>query len=162
MSVQKVREALQNWRLESRVREFTISSATVEEAALAVGCEPSRIAKTMSFLVDGKAALIVMAGDAKISNPKFKSFFHQKAAMIPSEKVREYTGFVPGGVCPFAVPEGVTVYLDESLKRFDIVYPSGGNPQSAVELTLTELWSASRAKCWVDVSRLPESSEVPE
>ena len=159
MSVQRVRDDLQNWNLASRIREFTVSSATVEEAALAVGCEPSRIAKTMSFFVDGRAVLIVMAGDAKISNPKFKSVFHQKAAMIPSEKVQEYTGFAPGGVCPFAAAEGVPVYLDESLKRFAMVYPSGGNAQSAVELNLEELWKASRAKGWVDVSKLPEASE---
>ena len=160
MSVQKVRNYLEAWQLHSRVREFPVSSATVEAAAAAVDCEPGRIAKTMSFWINKQPVLIVLAGDAKISNPLFKAVFHQKATMIPPEKVEEHTGFAPGGVCPFALPAGLTVYLDESLKRFPIVYPAGGNGQSAVELSLQELWDASRAKAWVCVSALPKPVEV--
>ena len=155
MSAVKVREYLQQWNLQARLREFDVSSATVAEAAVAVGCEPMRIAKTLSFLVEGRAILVVVAGDAKVDSAKFKAFFHQKAAMIPAGRVQEFTGCAVGGVCPFAVPEGVPVYLDQSLRRFEVVYPSGGNDHSAVEVSLDELWEASGAKAWVDVSRLP-------
>ncbi len=156
MSEAKVREYLKPFRLEDRVLSFDVSSATVEEAAKAVGCAPQRIAKTMSFLVDGKAVLVVMAGDAKVDNPKYKAAFRQKATMIPAGSVLELTGFPMGGVCPFAVPTGVPVYLDESLKRFDVVYPSGGSKQSAVKVSLGELETASGAVGWVDVGKVQE------
>ena len=151
--VESVREYLKGWNLQDRLREFDVSSATVEEAAAAVGCEPARIAKTLSFLVDGGPVLVVMAGDARIDNPKYKAFFHQKASMIPADRVQPLTGFVVGGVCPFGAPKDVPVYLDESLRRFQVVYPAGGNPQSAVEVTPEELWQASRATAWIDIGR---------
>ena len=136
--------------------EFDVSSATVELAAVAVGCEPQRIAKTMSFLVDGAPVLIVLAGDAKVNNTKFKAVFHQKAKMLGHEQVAELTGFPVGGVCPFLAPEGVKVYLDESLKRFDTVFPAAGTRNSAVEVTLPQLEAASHAAGWVDVSQIME------
>ena len=116
MAVEKVREYLKEYHMEDRILEFDVSSATVELAAQAVGCEPERIAKTMSFLVNEEVILIVTAGDVKIDNKKYKQHFHAKAKMIPFEEVEEYTGHAPGGVCPFAVREGVRAYLDESLK----------------------------------------------
>lgn len=140
-----------------RVKEFPVSSATVELAAAAVGCEAARIAKTLSFLLDGGAALIVAAGDVKADNKKFKQCFGQKARMIPFEQVEEMTGFKPGGVCPFCAKEGVKVFLDVSLRRFDVVYPAAGSSNSAVELTVQELFELSRADGLVDVCR--EKSE---
>ena len=136
--------------------EFDVSSATVELAAVAVGCEPRRIAKTMSFLVDGAPVLIVLAGDAKVNNTKFKAAFHQKAKMLGHEQVAELTGFPVGGVCPFLAPEGVKVYLDESLKRFDTVFPAAGSANSAIELTCEELAELARTDRWVDVSQILE------
>ena len=136
--------------------QFEVSSATVELAAVAVGCEPCRIAKTMSFLVDGAPVLIVLAGDAKVNNTKFKAAFHQKAKMIGHEQVAELTGVPVGGVCLFLAPEGVKVYLDESLKRFDTVFPAAGTPNSAVEVTLPQLEAVSHAEGWVDVSQILE------
>ena len=133
--------------------EFDVSSATVELAAVAVGCEPRRIAKTMSFLVDGAPVLIVLAGDAKVNNTKFKAAFHQKAKMLGHEQVAELTGFPVGGVCPFLAPEGVKVYLDESLKRFETVFPAVGTAASAIELTIPELERLSKAEAWVDVCK---------
>lgn len=156
MSVELVRTYLKNWDLEDRIREFDVSSATVELAAEAVGCEPARIAKTMSFLVDGKAVLIVLAGDVKIDNRKFKDQFHTKAAMVKPEQLEELVGHPMGGVCPFAVKETVEVYLDDSLKRFETVYPAAGSPSSAVELNLEELEQASGSKGWIDVSKMRE------
>ncbi|HIT63095.1 MAG TPA: YbaK/EbsC family protein [Candidatus Ventrimonas merdavium] len=156
MSVELVRTYLKNWDLEDRIREFDVSSATVELAAEAVGCEPARIAKTMSFLVDGKAVLIVLAGDVKIDNRKFKDQFHTKAAMVKPEQLEELVGHPMGGVCPFAVKETVEVYLDDSLKRFETVYPAAGSPSSAVKLNLKELEQASGSKGWIDVSKMRE------
>lgn len=156
MSVELVRTYLKNWDLEDRIREFDVSSATVELAAEAVGCEPARIAKTMSFLVDGKAVLIVLAGDVKIDNRKFKDQFHTKAAMVKPEQLEELVGHPMGGVCPFAVKETVEVYLDDSLKRFETVYPAAGSPSSAVKLNLEELEQASGSKGWIDVSKMRE------
>ncbi len=156
MSVELVRTYLKNWDLEDRIREFDVSSATVELAAEAVGCEPARIAKTMSFLVDGKAVLIVLAGDVKIDNRKFKDQFHTKAAMVKPEQLEELVGHPMGGVCPFAVKETVEVYLDDSLKRFETVYPAAGSPRSAVKLNLKELEQASGSKGWIDVSKMRE------
>ncbi len=156
MSVELVRTYLKNWDLEDRIREFDVSSATVELAAEAVGCEPARIAKTMSFLVDGKAVLIVLAGDVKIDNRKFKDQFHTKAAMVKPEQLEELVGHPMGGVCPFAVKETVEVYLDDSLKRFETIYPAAGSPRSAVKLNLEELEQASGSKGWIDVSKMRE------
>lgn len=154
MSLQKVTEYLMPYGLDGRVLALEASSATVDEAALAVGCQPAHIAKTLSFLVEGQAVIVVMAGDAKVDNPKYKAQFHQKATMIPAAEVEALVGYPVGGVCPFALPDGVPVYLDESLRRFDVVYPAAGTPASAVKLTLDELQTASRAKGWVDVGKM--------
>lgn len=153
MSVERVKNYLKQWDLQDRVQEFEGSSATVELAAQAVGCEPARIAKTMSFLVDGEAVLIVLAGDVKIDNRKFKDRFHTKASMIRQEDVEQYTGHPVGGVCPFGVKEGAKVYLDESMKRFEVMYPAAGSGNSAVGLTIAELEMASRCQGWVDVGK---------
>lgn len=142
--------------LAERVMEFSVSSATVEQAAQAVGCPPAQIAKTLSFLVGGQPLLLVVAGDAKIDNGKFKAQFHQKAAMIPPAQVEALTGFPVGGVCPFGSLPGVAVYLDASLQRFNRVYPAAGTPSSAVALSPQELYAASGAAGWVDVGRLTQ------
>lgn len=139
--------------MEERILEFDVSSATVELAAQAVGCEPERIAKTMSFLVNEEVILIVTAGDVKIDNKKYKQYFHAKAKMIPFEEVEEYIGHAPGGVCPFAVKEGVRTYLDESLKRFETVYPAAGSANSAVRLTPQELEQCIENVTWIDVCK---------
>lgn len=153
MSVERVRTYLQQWNLQDRVLEFTVSSATVELAAQAVGCEPAHIAKTMSFVVDGRAVLVVMAGDVKTDNRKFKDQFHTKAVMVKQDELETLVGHPMGGVCPFDVKDTVDVYLDESLKRFEIVYPAAGSASSAVRLNLAELEEASRSQGWVDVSK---------
>ncbi|MBQ7534543.1 MAG: YbaK/EbsC family protein [Stomatobaculum sp.] len=153
MSVAAVREYLKQYGLEDRVIETAESSATVELAAKAVGTEPARIAKSMSFLVDGKPIIILLAGDVKTDNSKYKQTFHKKASMIHPEQLPDLVGHPMGGVCPFAVKEGVTVYLDESLKRFDVVYPAAGTGSSAVRLTIPELELSSRSAGWVDVSK---------
>lgn len=153
MSVERVRNYLKQWNLQDKIQEFEVSSATVELAAQAVGCEPARIAKTMSFLVDGKAVLIVLAGDVKIDNRKFKDQFHVKASMIRQDDVERYIGHPVGGVCPFDVREEVEVYLDDSMKRFEVMYPAAGSANSAVGLTLAELEMASKCRGWVDVSK---------
>ena len=133
--------------------EFSVSSATVELAAQALGCQGCRIAKTLSFMVDEKAILIVTAGDGRIDNPKFKATFHTKAKMLSHDQAAELIGHAVGGVCPFAVNEGVAVYLDESLKRFDTVYPACGSSNSAIELTIPELEEHSGFTAWVDVCK---------
>ena len=156
MSVAKVKEYLKQWDKDKDVREFDESSATVELAAHAVGVIPARIAKTLSFLsTDGEhCSLIVAAGDAKIDNPKYKHFFGCKAKMLSPEEVERFTGHAIGGVCPFANPEGrVTTYLDESLKRFDTVFPAAGSASSAVEMTCEELYVCSGAAGWIDVCK---------
>ena len=153
MSIDKVRAYFRKYDMEDRVLEFDVSSATVELAAQAVGCEGKRIAKTMSFLVDDNAVLVVLAGDAKISNPKFKAAFHTKAKMLSPEQVDLLIGHSIGGVCTFAINEGVKVYLDESLKRFETVFPAAGSSNSAIELTLEELWKYSCASGWVDIGK---------
>ena len=153
MTIEQVKAYLSEYGLGDRVYEFDVSSATVELAAQALGCEPCLIAKTMSFLVDGHVALVVLAGDARIDNSKFKAFFHQKARMLSHEQVSELTGFPVGGVCPFLAPEGTKVYLDESLKRFEVVYPAAGSRNSAVKLNLEELERAARSEAWIDVSK---------
>ena len=151
MSIETVTEYLKERGAAEKIRRFSVSSATVALAAQALGCEEARIAKTMSFLVDGRAVLIVCAGDAKVNSAKFKAAFHTKAKMLTAEQLDELVGHAPGGVCPFAVNEGCETYLDESLKRFDVVYPAAGDAASAVELTVEELEKLSGSRGWVDV-----------
>ena len=155
MSIEKVREYFCQFGMEDRILEFPVSSATVELAAQAVGCAPQRIAKTLSFMVAEQPILIVAAGDAKIDNPKYKAQFSQKAKMLSFDQAAELIGHAVGGVCPFAVKEGVTVYLDESLKRFETVFPACGSSNSAIELTIPELEKYSGYDCWIDVCKLP-------
>lgn len=156
MSIQRARAHLEAVGLADRIMEFEVSSATVELAAKAVGCEPARIAKTLSFHVADRVALILFAGDARINNQKFKARFHTKARMLRADEAEELIGHGVGGVCPFGVNEGCDVYLDESLRRFDVVYPAAGTPASAVRLTPEELETACAPCEWVDVSRIPE------
>ena len=153
MAIEKVREYFSKYGMENRILEFEVSSATVELAAKAVGVEGKRIAKTLSFLVNDGAILIVVAGDARIDNKKFKEFFHQKAKMLTFEQVDEMIGHSVGGVCPFAINEGVKVYLDESLKRFDTVFPACGSSNSAIELNMQELEKYSCSLGWIDVCK---------
>lgn len=158
MSIEKVRKYFSSLGIEDRILEFDVSSATVELAAKALNTEGKRIAKTLSFLVGERAVLVVAAGDAKIDNKKYKAFFHTKAKMLSPEQVTELIGHAIGGVCPFAVKSGVDVYLDESLKRFETVFPACGSSNSAVELTIPELEKYSGFKEWIDVCKLPELS----
>lgn len=153
MSIERVREYFQKRGMGERIREFAVSSATVELAAQAVGVEPARIAKTLSFRVGEGAALVVAAGDAKIDNAKFKAQFHQKATMLSPAEVETLVGHAVGGVCPFAVKEGVAVYLDRSLRRFETVFPAAGSANSAIELTIPELERCSQYKEWVNVCK---------
>ena len=153
MSIERVKDYFRGYGMAERIREFPVSSATVELAAAALGCEGCRIAKTLSFLVDGAPVLVVAAGDARVDNGKFKSFFHTKARMLPSEETAALVGHAVGGVCPFAVNEGVTTYLDISLGRFETVFPACGSANSAIELTLSELEKYSGSKAWIDVCK---------
>lgn len=153
MAIEKVKEYFKKYNMEDRIKEFEVSSATVELAANALGCEGKRIAKTLSFLKDDKAILIVAAGDAKIDNSKYKAAFACKAKMLSYEQVEEYVGHAVGGVCPFAIYDTVTVYLDESLKRFETVFPACGSSNSAIELTIPELEKYSNFTSWVDVCK---------
>ena len=153
MSLERATAHLAQFGLEDRVQLFQVSSATVELAAQAVGCEPAHIAKTLSFKVNDAPVLIVAAGDAKIDNSKFKGQFHTKAVMLPFDEVEPLVGHGVGGVCPFGVNENVTVYLDVSLKRFEIIYPAAGTAASAVKLTLEELERASGSLGWIDVCK---------
>jgi len=153
MAIEEVREYFKKWNLEDKILEFDVSSATVELAAQAVGCEPKRIAKTLSFMVDGKAILIVVAGDAKIDNSKYKAQFSTKAKMLTLDEVIDLIGHAVGGVCPFGIKDGVKVYLDESLKRFKTVFPACGSSNSAIELTIEELEKYSNYSSWVDVCK---------
>ena len=153
MALEKVLNYFDSVGLKERVKVFEQSSATVELAALAVGCEPAHIAKTMSFLQGDKAILIVTAGDARIENKKYKALFHQKAKMIPWDDVESYIGHAPGGVCPFEINKGVDTYLDVSLKRFETVYPAAGSDNSAVALSIDELEKHSRSKGWIDICK---------
>ncbi len=156
MSIEKGRDYFRQFGMEDRVIEFTVSSATVELAARALGVEGARIAKTLSFKTpEGGAILILAAGDARIDNHKFKEKFHFKAKMLTPDEVLELIGHPVGGVCPFGINEGVDVYLDESLRRFTTVFPAVGSPSSAIELNLDELWKYSNAREWVDVCKLP-------
>ena len=156
MAIEKVREYFKTLGIEERIQEFPVSSATVELAAEALHCEPCRIAKTLSFSVNGQPILIVAAGDAKIDNPKYKSQFHTKAKMLSVEETETVIGHAVGGVCPFGVNDGVTVYLDSSLKRFEYVYPACGSSNSAIKLTIEQLESISGYKEWIDVCKIVE------
>ena len=153
MSIEKVRAYFAAQGIEDRIQEFPVSSATVELAAQALGVEGKRIAKTLSFLVGDQCVLIVAAGDAKVDNPKYKAQFHTKAKMLPHDLVPEYVGHAVGGVCPFAVKEGVAVYLDESLRRFETVFPAAGSANSAIELTIPELERYAQTAQWIDVCK---------
>ena len=153
MSLEKAKKYLEEKGYVDYIIELEDSSATVELAAQALGVEPGMIAKTLSFLVGDTPILILTEGTARIDNHKYKDTFHAKAKMIPFDDVEAYIGHAPGGVCPFGIKEGIPVYLDESLKKFDIVYPAAGNDHSAVKLTIAELASVSGAKKWVDVCK---------
>ena len=156
MSIDKVKEYFRTFGMEDQILEFDVSSATVELAAQAVGCEPARICKSLSFKIDERTVLILAAGDAKVDNKKYKAYFSSKAKMLSPEQVTELIGHAVGGVCPFAVKDGVTVYLDESLKRFETVFPACGSSNSAIELTIPELEKYSGYDSWVDVCKLIE------
>ena len=158
MSIDKVKSYFQELGIEDRNREFEVSSATVALAAQALNCDECRIAKTLSFHVNEKIVLIVAAGDAKIDNPKYKSQFSCKAKMLSFDEAESLIGHAVGGVCPFAVNEGVEVYLDDSLKRFETVFPACGSSNSAIELTLDELEKYSNSLAWIDVCKLPAKS----
>ncbi len=153
MSVDKVKQYFSKYGMESKVLEFEVSSATVELAAAALNCEPGRIAKTLSFLVGEQPILIVSAGDVKIDNSKYKKTFGKKAKMLTQDQVVELIGHAVGGVCPFAIKEGVTVYLDASLKKYETVFPACGSSNSAIELTIPEMEKYSGYKEWVDVCK---------
>lgn len=156
MSIEKVRKYFEECGIADRILEFDVSSATVELAAQALGCDGSRIAKTISFHVDDRVVLIVAAGDVKIDNAKYKAQFGTKAKMLAFEEAEELIGHAVGGVCPFAVNDGVEVYLDESLKRFETVFPACGSSNSAIEMTMQDLEKYSRYKSWVDVCKIRE------
>lgn len=157
MAIEKVKEYFKNYNMDHQILEFDVSSATVELAAEALHCEGKRIAKTMSFIVGEQPILIVTSGDTKIDNAKYKHFFGAKAKMIPGEEVEEIIGHAIGGVCPFAVNENVKIYLDESLKRFETVFPAAGSSNSAIELTIPELEKYSNYLQWIDVCKGWES-----
>ena len=153
MSIEHVREYFAQYNMQDRIQEFAVSSATVELAAEALHTDAKRIAKTLSFLVEGKPVLIVTAGDAKIDNPKFKAQFHTKAKMLGYDEVEPLVGHAVGGVCPFGVRDGVEVYLDISLKRFETVFPACGSANSAIELSIPELEQYSGFVSWIDVCK---------
>ena len=158
MAIETVKECFASFGMADRVMEFSVSSATVELAAAAIGTEGARIAKSLTFRgADGQCVMIVTAGDTKIDNPKFKHTFGCKAKMLSAEEVLAETGHAVGGVCPFALPDsGVFVYLDESMKRFPTIFPACGSANSAIELTPDELFRYSGAVRWVDVCKIPE------
>ena len=153
MAIEKVKEYFKRYGMEERILEFDVSSATVELAATVLHCEPQRIAKTLSFMVDSHAVLVVAAGDARIDNSKYKAQFGTKAKMLSRDEAETIVGHAVGGVCPFAVNEGVDVYLDISLKRFETVFPACGSSNSAIKLTITELEEYSGYIGWVDVCK---------
>ncbi len=153
MAIDKVKEYFKQYNMEDKIQEFEVSSATVELAAKALNCEPCRIAKTLSFMVKDTPVLIVTAGDVKIDNHKFKAQFKAKAKMFRYDEVEEMIGHSIGGVCPFAVKENVKVYLDNSLKRFNTVFPACGSSNSAIELTVDELEKYSNSISWIDVCK---------
>jgi len=153
MAIEKVKAYFKRWHIEDRILEFEVSSATVGLAAEALHCEPKRIAKTLSFKIEERCILVVAAGDAKIDNAKYKKTFEAKAKMLTADEVESMVGHAVGGVCPFGVNEGVEVYLDKSLKRFETVFPACGSSNSAIELTISELEEYSAYKEWVDVCK---------
>lgn len=153
MAIELVKEYFKQYGMEGRIVEFEESSATVELAAKAAGCEPERIAKTLSFWVDDQCILIVAAGDAKVDNAKYKATFSKKAKMLSFDEVEDTIGHAVGGVCPFGIKKGVKVYLDESLKRFETVFPAAGSSNSAIELNIPELEKYSNMEGWVDVCK---------
>ena len=155
MSIERVKEYFGSFGMADRIRELSVSSATVELAAAALGCAECRIAKTLSFLVDGAPVLVVAAGDARVDNGKFKAFFHAKAKMLSPEEASSLVGHAVGGVCPFALPEGVTVYCDESLRRYATVFPACGSSNSAIELAPERLAEICGAE-WADICRSPD------
>lgn len=154
MSFEKAKGFLENKGYGERIISFEVSSATVELAAAALGCEPALIAKSLTFKVDGRAVMVVCAGDVKVDNSKYKAQFSAKAVMLTPDEVDTMIGHSIGGVCPFGINEGVDVYMDESLKRFEYVYPACGNAASAVKLTPYELYDISDAIAWIDVTKL--------
>lgn len=154
MSIEKVKAYFKTYGMEERIQEFEVSSATVTLAAQALGCDEARIAKTLSFHVGDKVVLIVAAGDTKIDNSKYKAQFNTKAKMLAFEEAESLIGHAVGGVCPFAVNDGVEVYLDESLKRFDTVFPACGSANSAIELSIDELEKYSDCIAWIDVCKI--------
>lgn len=158
MSIEKVREYFRGYDMEDKVLEFEVSSATVRLAAIALGTEEARIAKTMSFKKDEGCILVITAGDVKIDNAKYRHTFGLKAKMLTPDEVMEFVGHAIGGVCPFAVNEGVIgIYIDESVKRFNTIFPACGSSNSAIELTPEELFKYSNADAWVDVCKLKEA-----
>lgn len=159
MAIEKVKAYFKKWNIDDRVLEFQVSSATVELAAEALKCEPKRIAKTLSFKIDERCILVVAAGDAKVDNGKYKKTFEAKAKMLTADEVESKVGHAIGGVCPFGVNEDVEVYLDESLKRFETVFPACGSSNSAIELTISELEEYSGCKEWVDVCKAWQEDE---
>ena len=160
MSFNAVKDYFKQFNMENRLLEFPVSSATVELAAIALNCEPCKIAKTLSFLTkDNKVVLIVTAGDTKVNNHKFKTFFSMKAKMVPADRAEDLIGHAVGGICPFAVKNDVEVYLDESLKRFTTVFPACGSSNSAIELNLEELYKYANAKAWIDVCEIKETKQ---
>ena len=156
MSIDKVKAYFKTFGMEDQVLEFEVSSATVELAAQAVGCEPARICKSLSFKIDDRTILILAAGDAKVDNKKYKAYFSSKAKMLSPDEVVERIGHAIGGVCPFGINDDVEVYLDDSMKRFEYVYPAAGSSNSAIKLTLPELEKYSNFKEWIDVCKIPE------
>lgn len=153
MAIEQARAHLAQWGMDDKILEFEVSSATVELAAQAVGCQPERIAKSLTFMVDGQCVLIVVAGDKKIDNSKFKGKFKTKAKMLTAEEVEAMVGHAVGGVCPFGVKSGVKIYLDTSLQRFETVFPACGSSNSAIELTIKELEEYAQSEEWIDVCK---------
>lgn len=156
MSIEKVKAYFKKFDMDSKIIELEESSATVKEAAEAIGCKEGEIAKTLSFQLSNRVILIVLAGDVKLDNHKYKEYFHEKSKMVDIPLVEELVGHQVGGVCPFGINEGVDVYLDVSLKKYSTVYPACGNSHSAIPLTLEELEKYSNCKEWIDVSKLIE------
>lgn len=157
MAIEKVREFFKSYGIEDRIREFDVSSATVALAAEALGCEPGKIAKSLSFKVGEGAILIIASGNARVDNHKYKETFGTKAKMLTPDEAETLIGHAVGGVCPFAINDGVKVYLDNSLRAYDTVFPACGSSNSAIELTIGELEKYSRPVAWVDVTKQPEA-----
>ncbi|MEK3794353.1 YbaK/EbsC family protein [Paenibacillus sp. FSL R7-0204] len=153
MAIEKVKDFFKQYGMDSQIKEFEVSSATVDLAASALGCEPERIAKTLSFMVNGQAVLVVAAGDAQVDNKKFKEYFKTKAKMLSPDEAIDRVGHAIGGVCPFAIKNDVSVYLDISLKRFETIYPACGSSNSAIELTIKQLEQYSSYSEWIDVCK---------